>query len=55
MGDSIVEKIEKLFDPLLNLTTKQYDNNYMLYAILIMFLLILLLIAYMIFKGFGVI
>lgn len=54
MSDSILDKILGMFTPLVDFTTKNYDNNYMLYAIFGFFILLLGLILYIILKLFDI-
>jgi len=45
------DSILKIFDPLLNLTYKNYENNYLMYGIVILFLIFLGLVGYGIYKA----
>ncbi len=42
----ILDSITKIFDPLISITEKQYDNNYLFYGIIGMFVAIMGLIGY---------
>ncbi len=47
----ILDPIIKLFDPVINYTYNNYENNYLYYALLGGFFLLLALIGYLIYKG----
>ena len=47
---SILDPILKIFDPVFKIAYENYDNNYMFYAIIIAFLLIMVGIGFLMYK-----
>ena len=47
----MLDKILKVFDPLVSQSVKNYDNNYLFYGLFGAFILLMLLIGYIIFKA----
>ncbi|KKN50113.1 hypothetical protein LCGC14_0636110 [marine sediment metagenome] len=47
----ILDPIIKLFDPVINYTYQNYENNYLYYALLGGFLLLLVLVGYLMYKA----
>ena len=46
----MIDRILKMFDPLISYSYKNYENNYMFYALFGSFIAFLALVGYIIFK-----
>lgn len=47
----MIDRIMRIFDPVISYTNKNYENNYLLYILFGGFLLLLVVIGYVIFKA----